>query len=46
MLDIVRTIRQTTNAQVALVEAKPEVTGSPWLEPVGTAPRTSETAKP
>jgi hypothetical protein len=46
MLDIVRTIRQTTNAQVALVEAKPEVAGSPWLDPAGTTPRTSDTAKP
>jgi hypothetical protein len=33
MLDLVRTIRETTKAQVALVEAKPEVAGAPWLEP-------------
>jgi len=46
MLDIVRTIRQSTNAQVALVEAKPDVAGAPWLDPAGTAPRTSDTAKP
>ncbi|MFC5459955.1 hypothetical protein [Massilia niabensis] len=46
MLDIVRTIRQTTNAQVALVEAKPDVAGAPWMEPVGTAPRSGDTAKP
>lgn len=46
MLDIVRTIRETTNAQVALVEAKPEVAGAPWLEPVGVAPRSSQTSKP
>jgi len=46
MLDIVRTIRETTNAQVALVEAKPEVAGAPWLEPAGVAPRTSQTSKP
>ena len=46
MLDIVRTIRQTTNAQVALVEAKPDVAGAPWLDPVGTAPRAGEMAKP
>ena len=46
MLDIVRTIRETTNAQVALVEAKPEVAGTPWLEPAGVAPRTSQTSKP
>lgn len=46
MLDIVRTIRQSTNAQVALVEAKPDVAGAPWLDPAGTAPRASDTAKP
>ncbi|MDN4056773.1 hypothetical protein QPK31_00915 [Massilia sp. YIM B02769] len=46
MLDIVRTIRETTNAQVALVEAKPDVAGTPWLEPSGVAPRTSQTSKP
>lgn len=46
MLDIVRTIRQTTNAQVALVEAKPNVAGAPWMDPVGTAPRMGDTAKP
>ncbi len=46
MLDIVRTIRETTNAQVALVEARPEVAGAPWLEPVGVAPRGSQTSKP
>jgi len=32
MLDIVRTIRATTKAQVALVEAKPNLPGTPWLE--------------
>jgi hypothetical protein len=46
MLDIVRTIRQTTNAQVALVEARPDVAGAPWMEPVGTAPRAGDTARP
>ena len=46
MLDIVRTIRETTNAQVALVEAKPDVAGAPWLEPSGVAPRTSQISKP
>jgi len=46
MFDIVRTIRETTRGQVALVEARPEVAGSPWLEPLGTAPRASDTAKP
>jgi len=46
MLDIVRTIRETTNAQVALVEAKPDVAGAPWLDPSGVAPRSSQTSKP
>jgi len=32
MLDIVRAIRATTKAQVALVEAKPNLPGTPWLE--------------
>jgi hypothetical protein len=42
MLDVVRTIRETTKAQVALVEAKPDVVGAPWLEPSGAAPQTSK----
>jgi hypothetical protein len=42
MLDLVRTIRETTKAQVALVEAKPEVTGAPWLEPAGARTPTSK----
>ena len=46
MLDIVRTIRQTTNAQVALVEAKPDVSGTPWLDSAGSAPATGATSKP
>jgi hypothetical protein len=32
MLDIVRSIRATTRAQVSLVEAKPNLPGTPWLE--------------
>jgi hypothetical protein len=42
MLDLVRTIRETTKAQVALVEAKPEVTGAPWLEDAGARTPTSK----
>lgn len=42
MLDLVRTIRETTKAQVALVEAKPEVTGAPWLEDAGARTQTSK----
>jgi hypothetical protein len=48
MLDVVRTIRANTNAQVALVEAKPNLPGTPWLEgdtPVAsTAPATGTPA--
>lgn len=32
MVDVVRTIRNSTGAQVALVEAKPALAGAPWLE--------------
>ena len=33
MMDIVRAIREGTNANVSLVEAKPNLAGTPWLEP-------------
>jgi hypothetical protein len=33
MMDVVRAIREGTNANVALVEAKPNLAGTPWLEP-------------
>jgi outer membrane murein-binding lipoprotein Lpp len=43
MVDVVRAIREATNAQVTLVEAKPNLSGTPWLEPgkgqTATAPR-------
>jgi hypothetical protein len=48
MLDIVRAIRESTNAQVALVEAKPDLNGAPWLEPgkgTSAAPATDTTSK-
>jgi hypothetical protein len=32
MLDIVRSIRTNTKAQVSLVEAKPNLPGTPWME--------------
>lgn len=35
MLDVVRAIRESTGAQVSLVEAKPALQGTPWLEPGG-----------
>ena len=43
MLDVVRTIRESTRAQVALVEAKPDVSGAPWLE---AAPAGTQVSKP
>ncbi|MBD8532609.1 MULTISPECIES: hypothetical protein [unclassified Massilia] len=43
MLDVVRTIRESTRAQVALVEAKPDVSGAPWLE---AAPAGTQASKP
>ena len=42
MLDLVRTIRESTKAQVALVEARPEVAGTPWLDPSGARAQTSK----
>ncbi|HEY1228450.1 MAG TPA: hypothetical protein VGF26_14130 [Ramlibacter sp.] len=33
MMDLVRTIREITGAKVSLVEAKPNLAGTPWLEP-------------
>ena len=32
MLDVVRAIQARTSAQVVLVEAKPEIVGTPWLD--------------
>ena len=39
MMDLVRAIREGTGANVSLVEAKPNLAGTPWLEPgkAGTA---------
>ena len=33
MMDVVRAIREGTGANVSLVEAKPNLPGTPWLEP-------------
>jgi hypothetical protein len=33
MMDLVRAIREGTGANVSLVEAKPNLAGTPWLEP-------------
>ncbi|TFW28332.1 hypothetical protein [Massilia horti] len=35
MNDVIRTIRESTGAEVLLVEAKPEVVGTPWMEASG-----------
>lgn len=35
MLDVVRAIRESTGAEVALVEARPDVSGTPWLDSKG-----------
>jgi hypothetical protein len=47
MVDVVRSIRDATGAQVALVEAKPTLSGMPWLEPTsGAATGTSSGTAP
>ncbi len=53
MLDIVRSIRTATHAQVSLVEAKPNLPGTPWMDgadsPLAvtqTATTAGETSKP
>jgi len=33
MMDVVRAIREGTGANVSLLEAKPDLAGTPWLEP-------------
>jgi hypothetical protein len=45
MLDIVRAIRTSTRAQVSLVEAKPNLAGTPWLEG-GEVPHGTQASKP
>lgn len=35
MADVVRAIRESTGAEVALVEAKPQVEGTPWMDASG-----------
>jgi hypothetical protein len=35
MSDVVRSIRESTGAEVALVEAKPQVEGTPWMDSSG-----------
>jgi hypothetical protein len=46
MSDVVRAIRETTGAEVALVEAKPDMAGTPWMEtPAGGGSDASKTQK-
>jgi hypothetical protein len=50
MMDVVRAIREGTGANVSLVEAKPNLAGTPWLEPskstaqAGTSPASGTAA--
>jgi hypothetical protein len=46
MMDIVRAIREGTNANVSLVEAKPNLAGTPWLEPGRNTASTGSAAAP
>jgi hypothetical protein len=41
MMDVVRAIRESTGANVSLVEAKPNLAGTPWLEPSKATAQTS-----
>lgn len=34
LLDVVRSIEAKTGAQITLLEAQPEITGTPWLDPI------------
>ena len=38
-LDVVRNINANVNAKIALLEAEPELAGTPWLDPVDTPAR-------
>jgi hypothetical protein len=44
MLDVVQAIRDSTGAEVALVEATPQVAGTPWLNITTTASAAPSTA--
>lgn len=47
MLDVVQTIRDTTGAEVALVEANPQVAGTPWVTaPAAAAPAAAPAPAP
>jgi len=44
MMDVVRAIREGTGADVSLLEAKPNLSGTPWLEPGKTTNAQASTA--
>jgi len=46
MMDLVRAIREGTGANVSLVEAKPNLAGTPWLEPGTSGPAQASTVAP
>jgi len=46
MMDLVRAIREGTGANVSLVEAKPNLAGTPWLEPGKNGSAQASTAAP
>ncbi|RYF05764.1 MAG: hypothetical protein EOO78_00145 [Oxalobacteraceae bacterium] len=46
MMDLVRAIREGTGANVSLVEAKPNLAGTPWLEPGTNGSAQASTAAP
>jgi len=46
MMDLVRAIREGTGANVSLVEAKPNLAGTPWLEPGRNGSAQASTAAP
>ena len=46
MMDLVRAIREGTGANVSLIEAKPNLAGTPWLEPSKNGSAQASTAAP
>lgn len=46
MMDLVRAIREGTGANVSLVEAKPNLAGTPWLEPGAKTAQASTSPAP
>jgi hypothetical protein len=44
ILDVVRSVRKTTGAQIQYVEGQPEFTGEPWMDPPTLAPSDADKA--